>query len=190
MRGVGVVLYMVILSGALKNKKIPYCGKIKLVVRPTLSLLRKALFGILGSNLVGTICLDLFCGTGSLGFEAISRGALFVYFVDNSPLALKSVRRFITVNSLTNALVLPYCCSYFLASCFITFDYIFIDAPYSSFLCIFDILFTCYGLLRPCGVLYFENFRSLKSINFEFWGFNLYQFGVKGRVYFYLLERK
>ncbi|MGX7582611.1 RsmD family RNA methyltransferase [Candidatus Vidania fulgoroideorum] len=181
---------MVILSGNLKNRKIPYSGSVRLVVRPTLSLIRKSVFSVLNAGLHGAICLDLFCGTGSLGFEAISRGARFVYFVDNNPLVLRGVRRFITVNSIANALVLPFTYTYFLSSCFIAFNYIFIDAPYSSFFCIFDILTACYALLKPCGVLYFENFRSLKFANFNIWGFNLYRFGVKGRVYFYLLERK
>ncbi|QSW37861.1 RsmD family RNA methyltransferase [Candidatus Vidania fulgoroideae] len=181
---------MVILSGNLKNRRIPYHGNIKLVVRPTLSLVRKSLFSILDSHICGAVCLDLFCGTGSLGFEAVSRGASFVYFVDNNTLVLRGVRRFITVNALDNVLVLPFSYAFFVSSCFITFDYIFIDAPYSSFFCVFDILAACYMLLNLHGVLYFENFKSLKANYFDTLGFNLYRFGVKGRVYFYLLERK
>ena len=51
--------------------------------RPTTSLVRKSLFDILG-NLSGYHVLDLFAGSGIIGFEAASRGAESVTFVDSS----------------------------------------------------------------------------------------------------------
>lgn len=50
-------------------------------VRPTTDRVREALFSILG-DLEGARALDLFCGTGALGIEAISRGAQSATFVD------------------------------------------------------------------------------------------------------------
>ena len=51
-------------------------------VRPTSSLVREALFSILGQRLEGLAVLDLFAGAGTLGIEAVSRGAGRVVFVD------------------------------------------------------------------------------------------------------------
>ena len=42
------------------------------------------MFNVLGQSVVGAKVLDLFSGTGSLGIESLSRGASFVYFIDNS----------------------------------------------------------------------------------------------------------
>jgi len=51
-------------------------------VRPTPARVKEALFSILGSHVTGARVLDLFAGTGALGFEALSRGAAYVTFVE------------------------------------------------------------------------------------------------------------
>ncbi|MCM8764942.1 MAG: 16S rRNA (guanine(966)-N(2))-methyltransferase RsmD, partial [Candidatus Omnitrophica bacterium] len=53
-------------------------------LRPTRSIVREAIFDMLGGQVNGSRVLELFAGTGALGFEALSRGASFVTFVDNS----------------------------------------------------------------------------------------------------------
>lgn len=53
-----------------------------LATRPTRSLVREALFNILGDRVVGARVIDLYAGAGSLGFEALSRGADAVTFVE------------------------------------------------------------------------------------------------------------
>lgn len=63
-------------------------------VRPTADRVKETLFNILSSRLdfEGFVVLDLFAGTGSLGFEALSRGAKKVIFVDNSRKALQIIK--------------------------------------------------------------------------------------------------
>ena len=51
-------------------------------VRPTRSLIRQSLFNILGPSVEGMIVLDLYAGAGTVGFEALSRGAASATFVD------------------------------------------------------------------------------------------------------------
>ncbi|MCL2610104.1 MAG: RsmD family RNA methyltransferase [Defluviitaleaceae bacterium] len=51
-------------------------------VRPTLSRVKEAIFSSIGEEIVGKIFLDVFCGTGQMGIEAISRGASFAVFID------------------------------------------------------------------------------------------------------------
>jgi 16S rRNA (guanine966-N2)-methyltransferase len=60
-------------------------------VRPTADRVRESLFARLG-DLTGKRVLDLFAGSGALGFEALSRGARHVTFVDRSNAALEGVR--------------------------------------------------------------------------------------------------
>jgi 16S rRNA (guanine966-N2)-methyltransferase len=56
-------------------------------IRPTTGRVREALFSMVG-DVSGKLVLDLFCGTGALGIEALSRGASEVHFVDKKPAAV------------------------------------------------------------------------------------------------------
>lgn len=60
-------------------------------VRPTRSLIRQSLFNILGDTVAGIDMLDLYAGAGTVGFEALSRGAASVTFVDRDPAALRVI---------------------------------------------------------------------------------------------------
>lgn len=66
-------------------------------IRPTADRLRESLFNILahayGDPVTGARVLDLFAGTGALGFEALSRGAAFVLFVDDGAQARALLRQ-------------------------------------------------------------------------------------------------
>ena len=60
--------------------------------RPISDRVKEALFSILGESIVGARFLDLFAGTGSVGIEALSRGAAEVVFVDSEPRAVATIR--------------------------------------------------------------------------------------------------
>jgi 16S rRNA (guanine966-N2)-methyltransferase len=62
-------------------------------LRPTPDRVRETLFNWLGQDLDGLACLDLFAGSGILGFEAASRGAERVVFVERDAQALAALRR-------------------------------------------------------------------------------------------------
>ena len=62
-------------------------------VRPTSDRTREAIFSSLADRIVGARVLDLFAGTGALGLEAASRGAVSVTFVENAPAALDCLER-------------------------------------------------------------------------------------------------
>ena len=61
--------------------------------RPTLDRVKESLFNIIQNELSESIVLDLFAGSGALGIEALSRGASFVTFVDNSKDAVDIIRK-------------------------------------------------------------------------------------------------
>ena len=54
-------------------------------IRPTQNIVRKAVFDIIGHDMSGLGFLELFAGSGAVGFEALSRGARRVVFVDKDP---------------------------------------------------------------------------------------------------------
>jgi 16S rRNA (guanine(966)-N(2))-methyltransferase RsmD len=60
--------------------------------RPTTSMLRKAVFDIVQSSIVGSRFLDLFAGSGAMGIEALSRGAAHATFVESHKDALRCIK--------------------------------------------------------------------------------------------------
>jgi 16S rRNA (guanine966-N2)-methyltransferase len=62
-------------------------------IRPTADRIRETIFNIIGQDLQGLNVLDLFAGTGSLGLEALSRGAKGALFIDKSEQAINLIRR-------------------------------------------------------------------------------------------------
>ncbi|HOC02664.1 MAG TPA: 16S rRNA (guanine(966)-N(2))-methyltransferase RsmD [Candidatus Ratteibacteria bacterium] len=82
---------MRITGGFLKGRVLSYREKSE--CRPTQSKVREAIFNILATDIEGKNVADFFAGTGALGFEALSRGAVSVTFVDNSADAIKMLKR-------------------------------------------------------------------------------------------------
>jgi 16S rRNA (guanine966-N2)-methyltransferase len=66
--------------------------QIKKFLRPMREAVRAALFDILGDSVIDACFLDLFAGTGSIGLEALSRGARSCAFVDSSEQACQIIR--------------------------------------------------------------------------------------------------
>jgi len=83
---------MRILAGAFKGRKLlPPPGTN--ITRPITGGAKKSLFDMLADLPVGRTALDLYCGTGTLGLEALSRGAARCFFADRDPAALDRLRR-------------------------------------------------------------------------------------------------
>ncbi|MGH9082962.1 MAG: RsmD family RNA methyltransferase [Acidimicrobiales bacterium] len=83
---------MRVIAGSSRGRRFP--ARLPTGVRPTSDRVREAIFDILGSMGVvpGASVLDLFCGSGALGAEALSRGAASATFVDQAADALDAVR--------------------------------------------------------------------------------------------------
>jgi 16S rRNA (guanine966-N2)-methyltransferase len=79
-----------IIGGAFKGRRLRMLRSP--LVRPMSAKLREALFNILGERVRGAAVLDGFAGTGSIGLEALSRGARTVVFVDDFFPAVKTIR--------------------------------------------------------------------------------------------------
>ncbi len=78
-----------IIAGEFKGRRIKTPASDK--VRPTGDRVREAWFNILQGSIAGARVLDLFAGSGALGFEALSRGAVSVDFVDKHAASLAAI---------------------------------------------------------------------------------------------------
>ncbi|UOQ37980.1 16S rRNA (guanine(966)-N(2))-methyltransferase [Candidatus Vidania fulgoroideae] len=182
---------MRVISGIYKNKKIVFNEKDKKYIKPTKSIIKKILFDIIGEKIINSVCLDLFCGSGSLGLEAISRGAKLSFFIDKKKSIIKTIKKFIKKNKIKNALALNNDYNDFLEKkCNRKFDIIFIDAPYRMYKEINFIIEKCIPFLRKDGIIYYENYR----INFKKDILNhkleISRFGKKGKIFFFILKKK
>jgi 16S rRNA (guanine(966)-N(2))-methyltransferase RsmD len=81
---------MRIVAGRLKGRRLR--GPTGAGLRPTSDGLRETLFNVLGNRVEGARVLDGFAGTGAVGLEALSRGALRVTFVENDRRAVAVIR--------------------------------------------------------------------------------------------------
>ncbi len=72
-------------------------------LRPSMELVRGAIFSSLGDFIEGARVLDLFAGTGALGIEALSRGALRATFVESDSRAIRSLERNLAKTGLAGA---------------------------------------------------------------------------------------
>lgn len=87
-----------VISGIARGRKLRKVPGGK--TRPITDRVKEAVFNILGSDIEDSKMLDLFAGTGSVGIEALSRGATFVRFVDRNGLAISTVRENLTKTGL------------------------------------------------------------------------------------------
>lgn len=104
--------------------------------RPTSGLVRETLFNILARDIPEACVLDLFAGSGSVGLEALSRGAAHATFVEKARPALACLRENITALDVAEeTTVLPYPVDRALAELIRAgdaFDLIFLDPPFAD----------------------------------------------------------
>lgn len=101
-------------------------------LRPTPDRVRETLFNWLSPLLPGAHCLDLFAGSGALGFEALSRGAAYVEMVDQSPAAVSLLKQQLIDFGADNANVYRLTIPAELKPPKQLFDIVFLDPPYQS----------------------------------------------------------
>ena len=99
-------------------------------LRPTPDRVRETLFNWLGRDLTGMACLDLFAGSGALGFEALSRGAASVVMVEKNPTVLRALRESARKLGATNLTVVRGDALEFARGTRSRFDVVFLDPPY------------------------------------------------------------
>ena len=102
-------------------------------LRPTSERIRETLFNWLAPTIQGARCLDLFAGTGALGFEALSRGATSVVFVEDSRRAAKVIEKSAQILDASEAVI--HCSDaedYVRTAAPAAFDVVFLDPPFAD----------------------------------------------------------
>lgn len=155
-------------------------------IRPTADMVKQAIFNKIAFLLQGAKVLDLFCGTGALGIEALSRGAEEVVFVDKDFRSVALTKQnLVKLGAQAQVIKSDYlnALKYF-KGVGKTFDVILLDPPYQSGLyesciqAIFD-----YQILEKGGVIVCE---QSKDLQFDFSLFSIESekiYGIKKVVY-------
>lgn len=160
-------------------------------LRPTPDRVRETLFNWLGQRLDGWRCLDLFAGTGALGFEAASRGAARVLMVERNVKAARQLREIrarlpaqavevVEADGLKLAAGLPPG----------SFDLVFLDPPFGESL-LPRALASSAPLVAEAGYLYVESGEPLELGQAPaLVGWQIVRQGKAGAVYYHLLQRE
>jgi 16S rRNA (guanine966-N2)-methyltransferase len=155
MDGMGQTL---IVAGKWKRRKIKFPSITEL--RPTLARIKETMFNWLRNDIANANCLDLFAGSGSLGLEALSRGAKHVCFVEGNQLLIRNLQDNLTKLK-ANDDEYTLCCQKFpavLAKIADKFDIVFLDPPYEK-ISIAEVLaeLISQNTLNPKAIIIFEN---------------------------------
>lgn len=130
-------------------------------LRPTPDRVRETLFNWLQATLPGAVCLDLFAGTGALGFEAASRGAQSVTMIEQDREQALLLRDQVEVFQADNLNVVQADAQQWLAATDQVFDIMLLDPPFSSGLlepCL--TILTNRAILRSSGLIYVEQAKG------------------------------
>lgn len=161
---------MRVISGYLKGRNI--LGYNTPGTRPTMDRVKESMFASIQNYINESIVLDLFCGTGSLGIEAISMGANKCYFVDNGKEILKYLNKNIeNMNIKDKSIVInkdyKEALIYFKNNN-IKFNIVLVDAPYKMEVMEEIIsLINKYDLLYDNGILVLEYSSDKLNYNYD-----------------------
>lgn len=135
-------------------------------IRPTADRVKESLFNILYGRITSARVLDLFCGSGGLGLECISRYAEFVHFNDASAESIAVLRKNLGKLKGENNYKITVCdFSVCLAALKEPFDIIFIDPPYKSDAGISALETIAQNkLLTPEGIAVYERDRAFEGV--------------------------
>jgi 16S rRNA (guanine966-N2)-methyltransferase len=145
-----------IIGGKWRRRRIAIAAGTDL--RPTPDRVRETLFNWLDPLLEGARCLDLYAGTGVLGFEALSRGAASAVLVEHDALAARALERERDELGAMAEVVCADAPTYVKASGIDSFDIVFVDPPYRQ-----DAVPVLEALLRELrqgALLYLERERG------------------------------
>ncbi len=151
-----------------------------LSTKPTMDRVREGVFSALAGDINNSTVLDLFAGSGSYGFEALSRGASYAYFVENTQLAIKSIDDNIKTLKVQNDCKIVQADSLsFINNNKEKYDIIFVDPPYKAYdyhFLVEQILSN--ELLKPFGIIVLESEDDLDIDESRFTKVKKYKYGL------------
>ncbi len=154
-------------------------------LRPTPDRVRETLFNWLGQDLPGWACLDLFAGSGALGFEAASRGAERVIMIERDLKAISALEKNRDVLGANRVDIRRADALAWLDNSRDTFDLIFVDPPFDSGLAV-TVLADLARHLKSGGQAYIEQAAPVTAPA----GLAVHRSGRAGRSHFALLIKE
>lgn len=119
-----------IIAGQWRGRKLSVAAQAGL--RPTGNRIRETLFNWLQPVVAGSHCLDLFAGTGALGFEALSRGAAHATMIERSTLACQQLRQHQKRLSAKANIIEGNCLNWLKTTAPQAADIVFVDPPFDD----------------------------------------------------------
>lgn len=121
---------IIITGGIFKGRRLSVPNNSN--VRPTMGFIREAIFNSIGSKIVGSVFLDLYAGFGTVGIEALSRGASVVTFVDKSKVCINTIKKNLEILGCLEQTEF-YCMTVenFIRVINAKYDVIYLDPPYN-----------------------------------------------------------
>ncbi|MEI8118554.1 MAG: 16S rRNA (guanine(966)-N(2))-methyltransferase RsmD [Methylophilaceae bacterium] len=156
-------------------------------LRPTPERVRQTVFNWLGQDLSGLSCLDLFAGTGVMGFEALSRGALTATLVEKSTPAYKALIENKQLLKAEQASLRHQDALQFLSQNSQKFNLIFLDPPYDM-QWLDKVLPQLLAHLLEDGLVYAESEFSLDPNSEMMQGWQIIKQSKAGNVFYHLLK--
>lgn len=160
--------YLRVISGTARGTKLNTLPGDD-VIRPTTDRIKESVFNIIQFSVKGADVLDVFCGSGALGIEALSRGALSCCFVDSNRESLKIAESNIKKTRVeANSRLVKSDFREFFSTNAKKYDIIFADPPYAAgFLEEFVSKIERYGSLSQNGILIFEAPQGIEAYEGE-----------------------
>lgn len=134
-------------------------------MRPTPDRVRETLFNWLQPWIADSVCLDLFAGSGALGFEAASRGASRVIMVERDTAAFRQLRENGELLGSRQIEVIHADALAYLEQSTLEFDIVFLDPPYQSALLEPACQLLIQGHLKPGALVYIETASGQDAID-------------------------
>lgn len=174
---------MRIIGGSYRRRLLEFPDRDGL--RPTPDRVRETLFNWLGQDLPGWRCLDLFAGSGALGFEAASRGATQVVMIEQDAAALAALEKNCRLLGIAQVEIRCGDAAAWLAGNRTPFDLIFVDPPFTSGLAE-TLAPQLVAHLAPGGFVYIEQGSAVVAPP----GLVLHRSGRAGRSHFAVLKKE
>lgn len=177
---------MIRITGGINRSRLIVAPNTDLT-KPTMDKVRSGVFSALGDSIKGAKVLDLFAGSGSYGFEALSRGAQSAFFVDKSREAYEAIRKNAGNLGYSNVEIVFGDSIDFLNENIRKFSVVFVDPPYK--LDVYEEVVKIIlerNLLEENGIIILE---SESELNIDFSAFKSVRFYKYGLAKIYIIRK-
>ena len=178
-----------IIGGEWRSRKLPFVDAPGL--RPTPDRIRETLFNWLQGDIHGANCIDMFAGSGALGFEALSRGAKNVIFIEKNASCATQLKDNLSLLNAEAKVLQSDALSFLklIEKPDKAFDLVFLDPPYRQGLIekSLDYL-TSENLIDENSLIYLEH-EAEESFNWGDFGLQVLKQANAGQVHSFLIRR-